>query len=224
MNANIELIEAKAFLGSEFLTWLLYRTATREGFTVWEDQEELCTIRIDGPLTLACPYGDASEVTIKGENPVHAPETMKALAEGKRVSRCTLLLESEATEYRLTLNGLTFAIGSLGLLASPGLTEEERNILCVMAAWQAHRWISSAFADFILLRLNGGWDLELQPIRQWIKDQAEIGLSEDSLRSALSERTDLITQAMHNVAARINSEDLGFTATATVVEGHHDPV
>jgi hypothetical protein len=81
--AILEQVEAKAFLGEEFLSWLLWRSETRNGLIGVREHE----VQFGGSLTLSAPFGDAEEVTLKGENPGGAHELHSALQEGPRSNR-----------------------------------------------------------------------------------------------------------------------------------------
>ena len=75
----LELIQQKAFLGKEFLTWLWFRSETGGAMDLRGGRT--AEVEMMGPIVLDAQYGDARMTTLKGESPATAPEARAAFEE-----------------------------------------------------------------------------------------------------------------------------------------------
>lgn len=168
--AILEHIEAKAFLGEEFLTWLLWRSETRNGLIGVREHE----VHFGGSLTLSAPFGDAEEVTLKGENPAGAHELHSALAEGKLIAKAQTRWVIEGVEWHAGLRGETLALSGVKPPLKSGPTD---------AAWLERRLelfdefaaaIDGVFAAFLGVRLDDkAWKKETKAIREWVGESGQ---------------------------------------------------
>lgn len=160
----LEKIEEKAFLGEEFLTWLLWKSETRNGVIEVEDIE----VHFGGNITLSAPFGDAEEVALKGENPAAAAELLSALREGKLISKAQLRWVVEGVEWNVALKGATLAMGGV----KPPLKSAPQD-----AAWIDRRLglleefgaaFDKVFEAFLAIRLSEKtWKAEANAMRDW---------------------------------------------------------
>lgn len=161
----LESIASKAFLGEEFLTWLLWRSETRNGLVGLGDLE----VHFASPLALRATFGDAEEVTLRGEAPAAAPELFAALAQGKLLARAAMRWVVEGAEWHLAVRGATLDFAGLRLplrSAPPDAAWLERRLELLEIFARA---FDAAFAEFLTIRLaDRAWAKEAAAMRDWI--------------------------------------------------------
>jgi hypothetical protein len=109
----LELINQKAFLGQEFLTWLWYVSEEEEPPTLADGRS--VQVSLGDRLVLGPAQGaEGTRVTVKGQE-VSLAEARQALRRGKLVEAMRLGLEMEGEEYWLNLTAAELAISSLKL-------------------------------------------------------------------------------------------------------------
>jgi hypothetical protein len=109
----LELINQKAFLGQEFLTWLWY-VSEEEDAPVLTDGRSV-RVSLGDRLVLGPTQGaEGTRVIVKGQE-VSLAEARQALRRGKWVEAMRLGLEMEGEEYWLNLSAAELAVGSLKL-------------------------------------------------------------------------------------------------------------
>lgn len=109
----LELINQKAFLGQEFLTWLWYVSEEEEAPVLADGRS--VRVSLGDRLVLGPTQGaEGTRVTVKGQE-VSLAEARQALRRGKLVEAMRLGLEMEGEEYWLNLTAAELAVGSLKL-------------------------------------------------------------------------------------------------------------
>jgi hypothetical protein len=164
----VELIQQKAFLGKEFLTWLWFRSE-RDG-RVDLPKAKPIEVEIMGPILLDAPYGDARASTLRGDSPATSPEAHTALLEGKKLKRARLRLATQDAEWALTLDGETFHLSGAALPAGGRLPLEDLLALRVASARELEETMTVLFERFLEIRLDKKhWAGELEAIHEWVK-------------------------------------------------------
>ena len=164
----LELIEQKAFLGTEFLTWLWRQSELRDGRIDLGDEPPL-EVALEDTLTLEAPYGEATVQVLRGEAPGRSPEARAALIEGKKAQRAKLRLSQGEMQWTLTLRADTFDFSGIRIPAPKGLPFEEGVSLRLQAAEALLALMDKLFAAFLAVRLDPqAWPRELKSIRGWI--------------------------------------------------------
>lgn len=166
----LEQIESKAFLGEEFLTWLLWRSETRSAMIGVGDIE----VHFGGTILLAAPFGEAEEVTLKGDSPAEAPELLATLRQGKLVRRAQTRWVIEGIEWHVTVQGQTLALSGLKLPLRGGALDAamiDRRLELLDGFGEAFDRVYEAFLE---IRLSAaGWKKESEALRHWIAGGAE---------------------------------------------------
>ena len=164
----LELVQQKAFLGKEFLTWIWYRAETAPKFELPGDRS--CEVEVLGPMLLDAHYGDARSTALKGESPNTAPEAATALLEGKKLARTRLKIECDGVDWIATIDGETFNITGLGLPRSGQLPFDELLRLRLEFMLEYETLFSELFAAFLEIRLDEGeWSAEIKKIQKWVR-------------------------------------------------------
>ena len=166
----LELIQQKAFLGKEFLTWLWFRAETDPVFAM--DGDRSLEVEILGPITLDAQYGDARTTVLKGESPATSPEAATAVLEGKKLHRVRLKLSGESTEWIATLDAETLSFTGLAVPRSGPLPFEEALHLRLAFVSEFEAILSELFNLFLEPRLDDElWNEQLKRIHAWAEDK-----------------------------------------------------
>ncbi len=166
----VELIQQKAFIGREFLTWLWFRSE-RDGQVEMRDDKPI-TVEILGPILLEAQYGDARASALKGDSPATSPEAQTALIEGKKLRRTRLTFKRESTEWSVTIDGETFSISGLSIPNPGRMPFEDYLSLRTEMLLDFDQVLDSLFEEFLVLRLdNDAWTGELMEIHSWVREK-----------------------------------------------------
>jgi len=166
-----ELIASRAFLGTEFLTWLWYASERDDGrFVVGEDP---IRVWIDDQLSLESLVADSQEDVFKGGTPSTSPEARMALKLGKKVSKARLKVCRGEREWRAIIKGRTLDLGTVKLPAILTKVEDDRFYERMQLLEDLDAMIDSLYRQFLDVRLGDGWEAELKAIHDWIAQPVE---------------------------------------------------
>jgi len=165
--SRVDKMRRTAFLGREFLAWLMFRSLRDEGiFRVDGDAVELF---FDKALRLEGAGSSRENVAVKADAPQDTSEVAAALRNGKVITRATLQILTDGQEFGLTLDAATLAFKSVKLPKS-----EELDPADVIQADQDARAVLESvvhglFAQFLGIRIDAElWAVESDAIRDWI--------------------------------------------------------
>ncbi|MCH8333750.1 hypothetical protein IIC65_07440 [Candidatus Sumerlaeota bacterium] len=166
----LELIQQKAFLGREFLTWLWFRA---EGDPVFQlPGKHRCEIEILGPLVLDANYGDARSTALQGDSPATSPEAATALREGKKLRRARLKISSDGVDWVAGIDGETLSISGLHLPRPGQFSFEELLRLRLGFMLEFETIFSELFDAFLEIRLDDKtWGAEIEKIQDWVRNK-----------------------------------------------------
>lgn len=163
----LELIQQKAFLGREFLTWLWFRSE-RDG-SIDVPAGKPVTVEILGSIVLDAQYGDARASTLKGDSPATSPEARTALLEGKKLKKAKLKLAREDIEFLATIDGENFNLSGLNVPNPGRLPFEDTMTLRLEYVQEFEQTFEALFELFLELRLDEkDWPAEVREIQQWV--------------------------------------------------------
>lgn len=169
-----ELVQQKAFLGKEFLTWLWYRSETDPVIEL--DDGKRCEVETLETMALDAPFGDSKQVTLKGEAPGGSPEAGTALLEGKKLRRARFRFNHEGVDWIGGIDGETLNLSGLKLPKTGRLPFDESLELRVSSALEFESLLDQLFTGFIERRLDSGvWPEELEKIQIWIAERTGYG-------------------------------------------------
>lgn len=171
MNLMTDKMRRVGFLGREFLTWLMVRSALRDNvFDLGRGRK--VEVFFEKALTLegVDPAREAS--TIRVEDPTNSEEVRIALALGKLVSRARLKVVIEGLEYELTLD-CTLGLKTVRLPeAATALDAVEAVAERSDAANKLEETLYSLFLQFVKVRLDTPkWQQELDEITAWVANK-----------------------------------------------------
>jgi hypothetical protein len=158
-----------AFLGREFLTWLLWRADRGEATFTGEDGD--FTIAFGGRTRLVGVGADVTDAVLKGRSPAHGVEVRAALGAGRTLREAELRLTRGEREFRFTLIAETLDLKSVKLPAR--LTEEEDDRLSerMTLLEELEKAIQVMYLDFIKERTRPVWSRSVVPaLRDWVAE------------------------------------------------------
>ena len=167
---RVQRIAEKAFLGTEFLTWLWFRSQRDEGrFDLPEEAGGPCRVWIDDRLALDAWVAEGAQAdTFKGGSPAGSPEAHAALRLGKKASEARLRIERGDQEWFCTLKGRTLDLSSIKLPAVLSKADDDRFYDRMNLLEALDDLITALYHQFLELRLAKGWAAELEEIRGWV--------------------------------------------------------
>ena len=164
----LELIQQKAFLGKEFLTWLWFRSETSGAIEMRGGK--MAEVEIMGPIVLDAQYGDARMSTLKGESPATSPEAHASLLEGKKLKRAKLKFKRDDNEWIATLDGENFNLTGLAMPEAGRMPFDD--LIAVRMEWvmEFENILADLFEAFMTLRMDtADWSGEVVKIHDWVK-------------------------------------------------------
>ena len=78
-------IEATRQLGSEFLTWMLFRSVLQEG--IFETEAGQVELWFEDKITLVSPFAGGEINILKGEAPAESRESLTALLKANKLNK-----------------------------------------------------------------------------------------------------------------------------------------
>ncbi len=102
------------FLGNEFLMWLWWQLENETDTLELSDETEL-TAMLNKILVLECPLGEYGKETITADSPIHLPEALQAIRNGKLPRKTGMTLVRFSQQFDLVLQAETFAISGAKL-------------------------------------------------------------------------------------------------------------
>jgi hypothetical protein len=175
-----EEVDDHAYLGREFLTWLLYRVDS--GQASFDGEAGAVSFGFGARAKLAAAVGFATEVTVKGKCPAAGAEVRAAIGSGHTLREAELMVRSGDQEWRCTLVADTLDLRGVKLPQvtdkaeaaadlDPGAEREAimGDRLALLDALEAH--IRAAYAAFLGDRLAPRWRAKVVPaLRDWLVD------------------------------------------------------
>lgn len=166
----LEKIAASEFIGMEFATWLYWQSET-QGAKMKIDGHEEFELWFEAPVQLACDYGEATQLTLKGGTPLEGAEARSAFTEGKKITRARMRLNYRNQTYTFGFNALNFGISGLKVPTPPGSAGPDYVFLRMEIFEEFEKFFDSLFDSYLKLRLDEkAWSAEKSKIAEWVRD------------------------------------------------------
>ena len=161
-------IRRTEFLGREFLTWMMFRSARDEGvFRMTEG--DVIEVLFERALTLEGENPAREMSSIKVDDPVVSQEVLLSLRLNKKVSRARITVMADGCEYHLLLDAATMSLRGVKLpdlvATDPieALTEQSATLTAIEDT------IHRLFIQFMRLRLDAAaWAEETGAASRWL--------------------------------------------------------
>ncbi len=170
-----EIIEAKQYIGQEFLTWLWYVSEEEEILTLSGGRP--VTVMMGDAMVLGPSMGmDGTRVSIKGREFIMA-EAREGLRRGKLLESLRFGLAMEEGDFWLTLKAADLALTSLKVPPTGGDEPQERDaillerVALINAAIQAVEELFGRFLEGRLASESGGvlWS----KVKEWAHGEGD---------------------------------------------------
>lgn len=159
---------SRDFLGNEFLLWLWW-VLEKKSESIELPDSSTVTCLLNKTLTLECPLSETGKETISHQAPTRLPEAKRAVLSGKLPRKSGMILVRHDSQYELTLQAETLAVGG----ASLPKTDTERGRAEVEERINQIRGLSETvdllFDAFCRRRLSTGWSEDVKHIRDWLE-------------------------------------------------------
>lgn len=164
------LARNRAYLGREFLTWLLW--SSRGGENLAELEGEGIAVLFAGKLSLRGLAGEATELEVKGHLSAYSEVVRFAIDKGLLVHRARLRMQHGEKVYEVTLDAEHFDLKS-GVV--PALLKDEADDRLSERLWLAERLgelLDTLYARFLTVRKSPRWAKETVPeLKAWLTDR-----------------------------------------------------
>jgi recombination associated protein RdgC len=176
----LEAIDQKAFLGTEFLTWLWFRAETGQANFALPDLGEFEIILDNVALLQAEEESDVGSALLKGDAPGASYLMKKAASEGKKIRRATFRVVWENIAWSATVNGETLDVSGVKLpVAAPksggGSMHDHWRLRLETLESFLDLW-DSLFHYFLAIRLDDPtWNDERDNLVEWLTEELAEG-------------------------------------------------
>lgn len=161
-----ELVASKAFLGTEFLTWLWFRSEADEG--KFSPGGEAVQVFVDDRMSLETAFAHAATADLSGGEPSSSAEAQVALREGKTLVAGSFRLLKGEREWAFRLKGRTLDLGPVRLPALLTRAMDDRFYERMALLDELDGLLQQLFASFLHVRLSPAWAGELAAMRAWV--------------------------------------------------------
>lgn len=157
-------IDEKAFLGREFLTWILL-ASLKNGDVFDIPKVGHFELHFERQVVLEGEDTGAKRITIAGSSPATAAEVLSALRTGKVVSKARLRFLWEEATWEVSITGGTFDFSGIRVPVPHVPEVEELFTMRVGELQKFLKFLNSLFHYFLSLRLNPKkWNATLKEI------------------------------------------------------------
>jgi len=165
-------IETRKFLGREFLVWLWFESELFEQKFSIEGFGE-CELWLEKSIVLeSLTEAGKERATLAGIAPSGGPEAREALRQGKMPVKAKLAVRRDEQDFALALDADSLSLSGAkipALLKGEGDDPFHERMTLIEELEGA---IESLYRDFLVVRLQAGWDKAVVPaIRAWMNDE-----------------------------------------------------
>ncbi|RKH65755.1 hypothetical protein [Corallococcus aberystwythensis] len=168
--AREQLLRGRAYLGREFLTWLLWRSES--GDPLVEHDGAGVVVLYLGKVVLRGVAGDVTEMSAKGTLAPYSENVRHSLDRGLLVSQARLRVSHSEREYEVTLDAEFLDIRAAKLPAL--MTEEEDDQLTerLELTEQLSALVDALVQEFLNVRASRAWSKQVVPaMKAWMKGE-----------------------------------------------------
>ncbi|MCY1014671.1 hypothetical protein [Pyxidicoccus sp. MSG2] len=166
--AREALLRGRAYLGREFLTWLLWRSES--GDTLIEHEGEGVTVLFMGRVVLRGVAGDVTEMSAKGTLAPYSEQVKHSLDRGLLVAQARLRLTNGEKEYEVTLDSEFLDVRAAKLPALMSEEEDDQISERLFLTEQLAAMVDALVKDFLAIRAGKGWSKQVVPaMKEWMR-------------------------------------------------------
>lgn len=162
-------------LGQEFLTWLWYRSESRNGSFETEDGRNF-GVFMEQRIAVQGGEGESLETATVSGSMSQLREARLGLSTGKKVSRALIRIERDADSWLLTLKAEDFALNSLKtpVIKKDGEDDDPdaRFLEKMYLIDTCLGFLDEVYRQFLAVRLSPRWNDEVRDLRVWMERTA----------------------------------------------------
>lgn len=170
--AREALLRGRAYLGREFLTWLLFRSESGDSQCEFEKAD--VTPLFTGRIILRGITGDVNELSARGSLAPYSEEVRHALDNGLLVHSARLRLTHGEKVYEVTLDAEFLDIRAAKL---PDLMSEEEDDQLTERLYlteQLSGMVDALVVAFLQVRASRAWSKQVVPeMKAWMKGEKD---------------------------------------------------
>ena len=180
-----ELLSEKEFLGTEFLTWLWWKSEASGGVFHVKGMGDV-GIRFVKHIQVESGSKDSRERVSCSGKMVQMKEARLGLIMGKKVTRARLVVETGDITLEATINAATLDVQSLKIMRgfdnsfeTDGGADARQGVILYRLSWVRgiRHMVHEIFLQFIARRMDDdAWSREKGGLREWILGQGRQGL------------------------------------------------
>lgn len=181
--ATEQYLRGKAYLGREFLTWLLWRSES--GDTLLEHDGLPLTVLFDGRIVLRGIAGEVTELIARGAMAPYSALVKEALDRGLLIHSARLRLTHGEKSYEVTLDAEFLDVRGAKLPELMSEEEDDQLVERLYLTEQLSALLEALLADFLKVRGGKRWSRELVPaMKQWLADRRN-GQKDEKVKRAV---------------------------------------
>lgn len=167
----LKKVERSRHYGSEFLTWLLFRSMKGDG-AVQTEKEEV-ELAFEMKVKAVDPGKSKEQDTFKGEHPAYSREAIAALSHGKLFEEASLAITRGEKEWKFNFNGPRWNFSGIKLPALLKEAGDDRILERFFLLEELHATMENLYAAFLELRLDPEqWAAEKTAFHIWLRNAA----------------------------------------------------
>jgi hypothetical protein len=168
--AREALLRGRAYLGREFLTWLLWRSESGDPVTAFEKSG--LTVLFLGRIVLKGISGDVTELSARGAMAPYSEQVREALDRGLLVHQARLRFTHGEKAYEVTLDAEFLDIRAAKLPELMSEEEDSRTGERLYLSEQLSAMVTALVEAFIAVRANRSWSKQIVPeMKQWMRGE-----------------------------------------------------
>lgn len=168
--AREALLRGRAYLGREFLTWLLWRSES--GDVLIEHEGEGVTVLFMGRVVLRGVAGDVTEMSAKGTLAPYSEQVKHSLDRGLLVAQARLRFTNGEKEYEVTLDSEFLDVRAAKLPALMSEEEDDQISERLFLTEQLSAMVDALVKDFLAIRAGKSWSKQVVPaMKAWMRGE-----------------------------------------------------
>jgi hypothetical protein len=168
--AREQLLRGRAYLGREFLTWLLWRSET--GDPLVEHDGEGVNVLFMGRVVLRGVAGDVTEMSAKGTLAPYSEQVKHSLDRGLLVAQARVRFTNGEKEYECTLDSEFLDIRAAKLPALMSEEEDDQLSERLFLTEQLSAILDALVNDYLAVRAGRAWSKQVVPaLKAWMRGE-----------------------------------------------------
>ena len=170
--AREQLLRGRAYLGREFLTWLLWRSESGDALVDFEGAG--LVVLYTGRCTLKGINGDVTELMARGALAPYSENVKHSLDRGLLIHQARLRLTHGEKVYEVTLDAEFLDIRAAKLPELMAEEEDDKLLERLYLTEQLSGMVDALVQSFLEVRASRNWSKKVVPaMKSWMKGEDE---------------------------------------------------